>query len=84
MLVGGCSSELSGHRLQGKLKSHSLRAQPRDLQFSRQVLEMFFEEAVWALRPVEPALSLSKGPTAKRQPSPAGLGHRFPHIARAP
>ena len=45
-------------------------AQPRDLQFCRPVLEMFFEQAVWALRPVEPALSLSKGPTAKRQPSP--------------
>ena len=27
MLVGRCSSELSGHRLQGKLKSHSLRAE---------------------------------------------------------
>jgi hypothetical protein len=24
------------------------------------------------------------GPTAKRQPSPAGLGHRFPNIVRAP
>jgi hypothetical protein len=29
MLVGRCSSELSGHRLQGNLKSHSLRAKPR-------------------------------------------------------
>ena len=28
MLVGRCSSELSGHRPQGKLKSHSLRAKP--------------------------------------------------------
>ncbi len=34
-------------------------------------LEMFFEEAAGALRPV--------GPTAKRQPSPAGLGHRSQH-----
>ena len=41
MLVGRCSSELSGHRLQGKLKSHSLRAKPRDLQFCGLVLEMF-------------------------------------------
>jgi hypothetical protein len=45
----------------------SSRAKPRDLQFYRPILEMFFEEAVWALRPV--------GPTAKRQPSPEGLGH---------
>ena len=44
----------------------SSRAKPRDLQFCRPVLEMFFEEAVWALRPV--------GPTAKRQPSPARAG----------
>ena len=29
MLVGRCSSGLSGHRLQGNLKSHRLRAQPR-------------------------------------------------------
>ena len=35
-----------------------------------------FPEAVWALRPV--------GPTAKRQPSPGGLGHRFPNFVRAP
>ena len=28
----------------------SSRAKPRDLQFYRPVLEMFFEEAVWALR----------------------------------
>jgi hypothetical protein len=34
---------------------------------------MFFEEAVWASRPV--------GPTAKRQPSPEGLGHRFPTLS---
>ena len=51
----------------------SSRAQPRDLQFCRLVLEMFFEEAVWVLRPV--------GPTAKRQPSPGGLGHRFPTLS---
>ena len=54
MLVGRCSSQLSGHSLQGKLKSHSLRAKPRDLQFCKLVVEMFFEEAVWALRPVGP------------------------------
>src|SRR5580693_10308910 len=29
MLVCRCSSELSGHRPQGNLKSHSLRAKPR-------------------------------------------------------
>ena len=33
MLVGRCSSQLSSHRLQGNLKSHSLRAKPRDLLF---------------------------------------------------
>ena len=44
----------------------SSRAKPRDLQFCRLALEMFCEEAVWASRPV--------GPTAKRQPSPEGLG----------
>jgi hypothetical protein len=48
----------------------SSRAKPRDLQFRGPLLETFFEEAVWTLRPV--------GPTAKRQPSPAGLGNRFP------
>ncbi len=31
-------------------------------------------------RPGEPALSLSKGPTAKRQPSPEGLGNRIPKM----
>jgi hypothetical protein len=84
MLVGRCSSQFSGHRLQGSLKSHSLRAKPRDLQFCRPVLGMFFEGAVWALRPVEPALSLSKGPTAKRQPGSEELVHRFPNIVPAP
>ena len=64
-------------RLMGSLPSPlSSRAKPRDLQFCRLVLEMFFEEAVWASRPV--------GPTAKRQPSPEGLGHRFPNLVRAP
>ena len=29
--VGRCSPELSGHKPQGKLKSHSPRAEPRDL-----------------------------------------------------
>jgi hypothetical protein len=43
----------------------SSRAKPRDLRFCRLVMEMFFEEAVWASRPVEPALSLAKGQTAK-------------------
>ena len=50
----------------------SSRAKPRDLQFRGPFLEMFFEEAVWASRPV--------GPTAKRQPSPGGLGHKFPNL----
>ena len=52
MLVGRCSSELSGHKLQGKLKSHRLRAKPtcpglprRDLQFRGPCLEMFFDRA---------------------------------------
>ena len=53
----------------------SSRAQPRDLQFCRPVLEMLFEEAVGALRPA--------GPTAKRQPSPEGLEHPSPNIVRA-
>jgi hypothetical protein len=42
------------------------------LQFCRLVLEMLSEEAAGASRPV--------GPIAKRQPSPGGLGHRFPNI----
>ncbi len=70
MLVGRCSSQLSGHSLQGKLKSHSLRAKPRDLQFCRPVVEMFFEEAVWALRPV--------GLAAKPSAQPGGAGSPIP------
>jgi hypothetical protein len=31
----------------------------------------------------EPALSLSKGPSAKREPSPEGLGHRWTMIPSA-
>jgi len=30
--------------------------------------------ALWIARPGEPALNLSKGPVARRQPSPVGLG----------
>src|SRR5580692_9252976 len=44
---------------------------------------MLLDEAVWPSRPGEPALRFSKGPS-KRQPSPAGLGARFPNIVRAP
>jgi hypothetical protein len=43
------------------------------LWFCRLVLEVFFEEEVEALRPV--------GPTAKRQPSPAGLGLDSPTLS---
>jgi hypothetical protein len=39
----------------------SSRAEPRDLRFCEFVLEMFFEDAIWALRPV--------GPIAKRSPA---------------
>jgi hypothetical protein len=42
---------------------------------------MFFEEAVGASSPVEPALSLSKGPTARRQPSRPGLGIDSPTLS---
>jgi hypothetical protein len=45
MFVGRCSSELSGRRLQGKSKSHRLRAEPRDLQFRGPLLGMFFDGA---------------------------------------
>ena len=49
------------------------RAKPRDLQFCRPVLEMFLQGSSRALRPVEPALSLSKGPTPNvTQPGRAG------------
>src|SRR5258708_1749117 len=34
MLPGRCSLELSDRKLQRKIKSHKLRAKPRDLQFS--------------------------------------------------
>jgi hypothetical protein len=45
MLVGRCSSELSGHRR--KLKSHSLRGELGDLQFRGLILVTFFDEAKW-------------------------------------
>ena len=61
----------------------SSRAKPRDLQFCRLVLEMFSRGSGLALRPGEPALSLSKGPTAKRQPCPEGLGPRRTMIPSA-
>ena len=32
MLVCRCSSELSGHRLQGKIKSHSLRPERSEVE----------------------------------------------------
>ena len=66
MLVGRCSSELPGHRLQGNLKSHSLRAQPTCL---RQVEREMTPAIVMDARP--------GGPTAKRQPSPEGLGNQI-------
>ena len=47
-------------------------AEAEDLQYCRPVLEVFFGEAVWVLRTEETALSLSKGPTAKRHPTPEG------------
>ena len=73
--VEGPAVRLIQHQIQMEAPPSPLssRAQPRDLQFCRLVLEMFFEEAVWVLRPV--------GPTAKRQPSPGGLGHRFPTLS---
>jgi hypothetical protein len=33
MLISKCSSELSGREPQKKIKSHDLRAKPRDLRF---------------------------------------------------
>src|SRR5580692_2857871 len=56
----------------------SSRAKPRDLQFYRPVLEMLFEEAVWALGPVEPALSLSKGPDHQTSAQPGRAGASIP------
>ena len=74
MLVGRCSSELSGHRLQGKLKSHSLRAQPRDLQFRRLVLEMFFDRVRMRVEVKGvPRLRRSDN-VGESMPSDAGLG----------
>ncbi len=54
---------------------------PRDLRFCRPVLGIFFEEAVGASSPVEPALSLSKGPTAKGQPAAQGWGIDSPTLS---
>ena len=54
----------------------SSRAQPRDLQFCRLVLEMFFEEAVWVLRPVR-----ADGQTSAQ---PGRAGTSIPNIVRAP
>jgi hypothetical protein len=56
LLVSRCSSELSGHKLQRKLKSHRLRGKPtspgepwggqwRDLQSRGFPVEMLFERA---------------------------------------
>ena len=45
MLPGRCSLELSDRKLQPKVKSHKLRAKPRDLQFSGPFVEMFFDRA---------------------------------------
>ena len=75
MLVDRCSSQLSGHRLQGNLKSHSLRAKPRDLQFCKPVLEMFFDRV---LMQVEAKVCRACGARTMleqfRFPSPSGLG----------
>jgi hypothetical protein len=52
----------------------SSRAKPRDLQFRRLVLEMLFEEAVWALRPVGPPLSEVEGADRQTSAQPGRVG----------
>src|SRR5580704_13202014 len=65
MLVGRCSSDLSGHRLQGNLKSHSLRAQPRESALSEVEWDLRFSPlaagCTWKRHP--PALSSRSGAT---------------------
>ena len=67
MLVGRCSSDLSGHRPQGKLKSHSLRAQPtcpgvpwRDLQFPPALDALFTEGGFREEHLLRPNASIQK------------------------
>ena len=46
MLPGGCPWELSGRKLQRKLKRSQTPGKPRDLQFRGPFLEMFFDRVV--------------------------------------
>ncbi len=73
MLVGRCSSQLSGHSLQGKLKSHSLRAKPRDLQFCRLVLEKLFDRIQMEVE-VKVCRAYGAQTMLWMIPSPSGLG----------